>query len=735
MTRAPALLLYAAVFAAATAQAFDAPARGAPGAGDPAMPPGVRDVVPPSDAAGEAGTAAPASASSGGTEASAPSAAPGVPAAPAPPAPADGAAAGGAAADAGGAAAPGAGGAERWTSDATLLGRWTAVHGDRRKFLEDYDAVGKGGGAEATISHHDADGNYRDFWGAILGQDRGEAVDAGDLHVRAGRWGHYHVRGDLTQTQSFYDDSREAPLGSFPSTNELGRELTTRRTNARLGGELLLGEDVRLGLEYRHRENDGNRSRLKGSAVESLAPFAFRFPAFEAIDVRSDSLDVAATFPAGPLVGRVAGGWTEEHHGTSMHEVDFGPTALRDRTRYRENTDVRLLRAGVDVATRPSSPVLATAGYRFLYADADANARQRDGADGSLLVRTADGISIVERSHAGHAGATFSPMRDLTVTASYTLLDQNREGAGTERRELGTLPAAEAVRDDSTKDLVRHRPRIEARYSGVPRTLLRARYAYERVDRDLDVRMLPEAGGTLATPERIERLDTTTDRHVALVEARVRATRRLLLGTGYQLERENVDEDVHQLVNEDFLGDRDRDRDTAFASARLQPGRRVIVELRGEYQHEHFDRSDVAGDSSTSMDAELVSLRASAPLGRRLFVTGLFSLANRDYDVADEGRRLSFFRSIDFRGRSATGSVAGTYSLDDRTTIRGQYDVVDAGGSLDNVNHRVHASVARRVNQRLRVAAGYSYLEFDEGLWRGDDFAAHVGWVSASVTF
>jgi hypothetical protein len=626
-----------------------------------------------------------------------------------------------------------------WTTTTTVrgVGRGVAIPGNDPKYREDYDALESGGGGEATVSAYDAEGRYLELQGSVFGQSDGRTVDGGEVHLRGGQWGRYSIAGDLVRTQAFYDDSYDGPApASFPFTDTLDRELSTARTTGRLALEWLFGTRGRAGVVYRHDENDGDRSMIKGSRVESLAPFAFRFPAFQDLDVRSDAVDVEASLPAGPLAVVLSAGYTDERDRTTTNETNFGAIALNERTRFHDDVKLQLVRAGVDVATPLAWPVVAHAGYRFLYADADAEASKSAGESGSVLLRTADGISVQDRSHAGHIGTVFTPARGLVVRTAYTVLDQNRNGAGTELRRLAPGgDVAQPVRDTSAKNLLRQRPRLEVTYAGLPRTLLRARYAFEHGDRDFDDRMTVQDAVPLVAADQVERTSEDQDLHVVTVEGRIRVLPRLLLGTGYEYRHEDVDEHVKELVNETTLGDRTRSRNTVFAQARLRADRRTTVELRGEYQSEDFDRTDVAGNSTTSVDAEIVTLRAVSALTARLMLTGLFSFANRDQDVGTPRRVLSFFRSQEFRGRSTSGALGVVYSLDERTTAQAHYTVVDDGGSLDNVNNRVFASVGRRVGDHLRIALGYAFLQFDQGLFSGDDYDAHLAWTSVTLGF
>jgi len=155
----------------------------------------------------------------------------------------------------------------------------------------------------------------------------------------------------------------------------------------------------------------------------------------------------------------------------------------------------------------------------------------------------------------------------------------------------------------------------------------------------------------------------------------------------------------------------------------------------GEYQHEHFDRTDVGGDSATTIGTEMVSVRSVSIVTPRLMLSGLFALANRDQNVGTPRSVLGTFRPLEYRGRSLTGAATGIYSIDDRTTAQLQYSVVDAGGSIDNISNRVFASVGRHVSDHVRIAIGYAYLGFDQRLYSGHDYGAHVGWTTLSVAF
>lgn len=625
---------------------------------------------------------------------------------------------------------PGAPTASTWTMtmDGRMLGHGVGVGGSSRKFLEDYDTLGSGAGAATHFAGHDALGNYFEGAASILGLDAGRGVDGAGVHVRGGHRGLYTLTGDFTRSRSFFDDRLRHGGGGTVVPARLGQDLDLVRTNGRLTADVRFGARSRFGLVYDHRASDGDESLIKASPVESLGPFAFRFPAFKDIDVRADAVDAEVELPAGPLDLRLTAGWTDVSSRSTTHETGIRPDLARAPVEFTDDIDTTIVRAGIDVATPTTWNVLGHAGYRFLWMDADADASQ---STGSVLERTADGISVTERSYAGHTGMVLFPLPHLLVRSTYTIVDQHRDGSGREQRRQG----ASLVSSDTDTDVTRHRQRLEISYTGLPRTRLRATYRYEHRDRDTDVQMLGAASDPLGGIDRIQQTDDTSNAHHLLVEGRWRVTRPWLVKGGYRYRREDTDEDVDQLLNEDTLGDRHRESHTGFLGARYRWGRRATFEAQGELLHEDYDRTDIPGDSSTALDAQVGWLRTITSPLPRLLVTSLLSVANRDYDVGTPRQNLGVFAPIQFHGRSLSSAVAARYAATDRVTLGGRYTLVDAAGSLDNIIHRVFLDAGYRVSERLRVTTGYAYLSFDQGLYRGPDYDAHLGWLALHLDF
>lgn len=617
-----------------------------------------------------------------------------------------------------------------WTMNVTgeALGRGVGVEGSEGAFREDYDTLDSGGGAETRFEGYDGRGNYFEGAASILGLDGGRGVDGATVHVRGGHRGLYTLTGAFSRSRSFFDDHLRRAGGGTVAPAQLGDDLDLVRTNGELAADVHFGPRSNLRLSYAHRASDGDQNLLKASVVEGLSPVAFRFPGFKDIDTRSDSLDLEGMFPAGPFDLRLIAGWTDSSSRSTTHQTDVRADLTQEFLRFTDDVDTTLVRAGVDIATPTTWNVLGHAGYRYFWADADANAHQQVD---SVLERTAGGISVTQRSHTGHTGMALSPAPHLLLRTSYTILDQHRDGDSSELRQGG----ASAVASDTDKDLTRHRSRLELSYTGLTRTRLRATYRYEHSDRDLDSQMFGAASDPIAGIDRIEDTDQKRDVHRLLLEARIRADRTLLVKAGYRYRREDIDEDIDELLNEYVLGDRHRETHTGFLGGRYRWNRSTTFEARGEFQHEDYERTDTVGDSSTTMNAQIGQLRAVSTPAQGLVVTSMLSIANRDYEVGTPRRVLGVFAPIEFRGRSLSTAFSARYRVDERTTLGGRYTLVDAGGSLDNITHRLFVDGGYRVSDRLRFTGGYAYLSFDEGLYDGRDYDAHLGWVSVHFAF
>jgi hypothetical protein len=621
------------------------------------------------------------------------------------------------------------------TLRAALFGRGVHVDGDARKYREDYDDLQSGGGIDFNAHDESENGTYATAAGSILFAERGNAFDGAEVAFAGGRWGRYHFRGNLSLLQSYYDDSYERPLIGFPFSNELGRDLHTNRANVDVEATALLGERGSLSVRYLHDEMEGDRSILKGSVVENLSVFGFQAPGFQDVDRRADAVDVRAVLPAGPVQLAIDAGYRNEDKTIGTNEINYAAAALRDRVVYTDSFDVDVVQGGVLLSVADDPRLQGHAGYRIAWVDSKGSSAQRGGTTSLDARRVADDADVDSLTHLGHAGLVLRPLDDLALRASYAVRDRDRSGWGSEVRTAIDGGSAQTLNNDTQKDLFSHRPRVSVTYSGLPRTRLRADYAFDKTSRDLDLRSLVDGDGAAAI-DRIQRTDEDIYTHKARVGARTRLTRWASTEVGYDLLREEIDQTVHELLNESTLGDRERDRDRVFAKLRLRASGRTSFETGGEWDRGEFRRTDVGGDSSTRAEGYRVHAQVNSSPLTRLSTHAAVSWVDRDYTVGEDNpRALAIFRDIEFRNRFLAGSLLAAWAATSDLALRGRYSIAAASGSLDNLSQRLHVDASYQATEILNLAAGYSFLGFDEDLWPDDDFDGHFAWARFELAF
>lgn len=638
------------------------------------------------------------------------------------------------AAPAAGEDAPPAAGAAA-TLTAGLFGRGVHVDGDARKYREDYDDLQSGGGVELFAEDENDDGVYATGGASILFAERGDAFDGAEVALAGGRWGRYHFRSRISLLQSYYDDSYERPLIAFPFSNELGRDLHTNRADVDVEATALLGDRGSLSLRYLHDEMEGDRSILKGSVVEDLGIYAFQAPGFQTLDRRADAVDLRAILPAGPVQLALDAGYRNEDKTMGTNEINHAPAALRDRVVFTDSFDVDVVQGGVLLSAVDDPRLQGHAGYRIAWVDSTGGSTQRGGTDSLDTRRAAGDADVDSLTQLGHAGLILRPLADLALRASYAVRDRDRDGTGNEVRTAIGGASSQSLANDTRKDLFSHQPRASLTYSGLPRTRIRASYAFDKTSRDLDLRSLVDGDGAAAI-DRIQRTDEDIYTHKARLGARARLARWASGELGYDLLREEIDQTVHELVNESVLGDRDRDLDRVFALLRLRASGRTSFETGGEWNRGEYRRTDVGGDSSTMIEGYRVHAQVSSTPLTRLSTHATVSWVDRDYTVGEDSPRdLSIFRDIEFRNRFIAGSLLAAWAATADLALRGRYSVAAASGSLDNLSQRVHLDASYRATEMLSLATGYSYLGFDEDLWPDDDFDGHFAWARVELTF
>ncbi len=626
-------------------------------------------------------------------------------------------------------------GGEPTKAEAGLFGRGVYVDGDSRKYREDYDDLQSGGGFDFFIDNQRENGVYATGGGSFLFADGGDAFDAAELSVGVGRWGKYHVRGRLSLLQSYFDDSREGPLGAFPFTNDLGRPLHTNRADIDVEAKAFFGDGGFVSVRYLHNELHGDRSLLKGSTVEGLSPFSFRAPSFEDVDRQTDGVDLQAVVPIGPVDLAIDGAYQTQSNDTATNEINYAPSSLRDKVQFSNDFVTDIYGGGVSVSSNEDPRIQGHAGYRFAYVDSNADSAQTGGPTGNEPRRESDDIAVNTWTHIGHAGMVLRPISGLAIRASYAVRDIDRNASGTEQRISAVGAATQSVRNDSNRDSLTQSPRISAVYSGIPRTRIRASYSFDYIDRDLDWSSLTDQIGPAAV-DRIQDSEEDVYRHRARVGARVRVARRTTGEVGYAMLREDIDQTVNQLVNEVVLGDRYRHRDRVFANLRTRTTRSSSLLLGAEWNRNKFRRTDVGGDSSSKVEGYKVSGQFNARPLSGLSTNATISWVDRDSDVGeDTSRALSIFRDIEFRDRHLAGAVLASWAATTDLTLRGRYSVAYVQGSFDNISQRVHADASYRASDLVTIAAGYSFLGFDQRLFDSDDFDGHFAWARCELTF
>ncbi len=607
-----------------------------------------------------------------------------------------------------------------------LLGRGVGVSGSRAGFLEDYDSLDTGAGVELSASGEADDGRYFDATGSLLGQVANDGIAAGQLRLRAGKRDVLRLEADLQRSPSFYADIVRRPGTGWDPAAGSEDPLELERTDARVSAELFLGSS-RLELVYRHHGNDGDESLIKASPVGTLGPYAFRAPAYKDVEAHADAIDAEVTLLASPVQVTLNGGYTNERNRTGVDEVIVSPSGTEGVRRFGDDIRSEVVRAGVGVTTDPNSAVFARAVYQYVHVDADASPSVQNEAGGS---QTVGEVSIRQTSHAGLAAVAYSPLPDTMFVATYTILDLSRTGSGLESRGPGL-----GVRDDVQKTLLRQRPRIELRYSGLPRTLLRARYRYERRERDLSTQMMSAATDPLGGLGVDRVVDDDRDLHTVVFEGRVRATRQLLMRAGYRFRHEAIREDSNQPLDTDLLGDRNRELHGGFLSARTRLNAKVTLEAVGTIESERYERTQASPGSTASLDAGTATVRAVTRFNPKLLATWFLSYAKRTQDVGTPRRDLAFFAPLEFTGESLSTAVAASYALDEQTSVRGHYALVDVGGSLSNLTNRLLIGVTRRLNDKIGFGLGYSFLDFDDDDLAARGYGAHLGWASVNWVF
>ncbi|MDB6028199.1 MAG: Planctomycete cytochrome, partial [Verrucomicrobiales bacterium] len=383
--------------------------------------------------------------------------------------------------------------------------RWTAVHGDKKAFREQFwRKEGFAGGVEHFAIR---DESAEDVTVAVDGH---VFSDANEVMVKFAatrkNFGFVHV--GYEQYQRYYDDTGgyapTLPTNSF----SLNRNLHLDIGRAWIDLGLTLPDKPRVVIGYEYQFRDGNKSTLQWGPVGTLPPFATPtdakniYPASKNIDERTHILKFDASHEIN--------GWYFEDNArvefykliTSRQNVvghTFGPTP-NTITVLRDEHDQISGANTFHVNKQLTDWMFASGGYLYSKLGADASFQQNtvNGVGGPAAGDQwfANQILLDRESHAGSVAALFGPWEGLSLSSGVqgewmrqrTMGDANFAFGNPTTPPLFLIP----VSNEGNLDDAKVRENVALRFTKIPFTTL---YAETRLQQETLSRFEEQIGG------------------------------------------------------------------------------------------------------------------------------------------------------------------------------------------------------------------------------------------------
>lgn len=478
---------------------------------------------------------------------------------------------------------------------------------------------------------------------------------------------------------------------------------------------------------------------------------------FLGIDEERDrfKVDVAHTF------GRTEAGIGMRYERTRLDDsLNFRRDAdlpAQTFTTQHHGSESDLFNFHSHTVTRLKANLTFGTGYSFTRLDTDLFGSRIEGAAfdpvfAPLLARFPGFVDLAGGSllnqHVFALNLLWLPVQTVSIVPSFRA---ESSGLDSDTFFTGTPGAGLAQQVGSEEDFLDFSERLEVRHTGVTNWVFYARGDWEQKDGDLSERQLALATGTLLMAR-----DTEFKRFAQKYTAGANwyPRQRLNLAAQYYYRQQDND---HTHVT-DTTGNAGADRYPAYLTSQnfdthdvnFRVTAHLFRQLVSVTRYDHqVSRVYTAGNNAAPLQsADITSHIVSQSLSwnplDRLYLQGTFSYVV-DYTDTPGVTTGSTAVVAPSRNHYWMAGVTAGYALGRRTDLEVDYLFSRADNFLDNsagslgygagfTEHRLFATLTRRVTENLRLLLRYGYFRGDDETYGGNaDFTAHL--VSSSVQY
>ena len=644
-------------------------------------------------------------------------------------------------------------------------GKYVAVTGSNTKFLEDHNVQD---GVDGEVSVYKELSDDRSLQVDALGQSgEQQGYFAGNYQ----RLGHYSLLVDTSASQQYYNARNGEPpqissgvplAGNFaPFTNDSrvffgSDDPSIHRINSGANVDYqqpsTLFHDVYLDFHY--LDIFGQETLLKGGTVNgpdaadgagATGNLNFNFPGRKKVDYQTFTPFIGGRSTLGGVNWQTDAQYQYSDINSATIEANLVGTPDQEVERFQERSHTHDGKFDL-VGSRFLMPSLYVyGGYLFSIADNQPSPSQ---IVNDAFTRDTTGGDVKRVDNSLGFGLLYRPHPTLVVTADTRAGGAVQTGDITERREefRFELGSNGLINNDSDRHWVDTTAHVEADWTAIPSTLVRAqaRYTYRRAatdsTRDYSLQLAK-------APEREDYADEF-NRFEGGPSVRWSAGHGRAIEAGYTFFYEDMNASVNEIHNGFIQNDYWRRRHNPYVKGTGQLLKNLRGELRFEYvNEERYLNAPIvepvvfqgAGSGKTKWEGFSVipnllyqpdphwSLYSSVSVAQqRLTVDNLQptpALSNQ-------------FRDFEYDALTETVGFGVGYTPSDAWSLSTSYNYVhDGHHSVHNQLHGVDVGARYKLTKHVGLHVGYRYFRYDRDLTSVDDYRANVAFLGVSGTF
>jgi hypothetical protein len=560
-----------------------------------------------------------------------------------------------------------------------------------------------------------------------------------------------YIKFGASEHRSWYDGTGgyDPSTGAwFPLANQ---DLSLDRSSIWIEGGLNLPDWPELKVRYEHRTREGQKDSTIWGTTSPIYGGTAIAATLQGINETQDIVEADIKHDFGKTEAAV--GLTYEHSDID-NSLDFRRNAgglTQTYTTQKTGVDSDLFNVHAHTDTRLHEKVSFAVGYSYTSLDTDVSGSRIGGLAPDPVYDPAlarypgflnlGGGSQLQQQVAS-VNVPYRPTKNLAIVPSVIF-----ESVG---RESSTFYTATPIGNTSLRNVNSEEDstdiggRLEIRYTGITNIVLYARGNWDQADSDLDESQIATATGALDMARATD-LSRFTQQYTAGVNWYPK--RRLNTALQYYYKSRDNDYD-HILDSTDnggtirypaYLTSQDFDTQDVNFRVTWRPMGNLVSVTRVDFQWSTIDTAGGGNPAIQSGDiqSQIYSQNLTWSPLTSLFLNGNFSyVISSTKTPADQS--APFGVVLQSNNNYWNAGLAAGYSLDSKTDLTAEYQYYEADNYQDNSTvsqpygsgfqeHRITASIKRRIKENIRLVLGYGYYSNNDITYGGyQDYTANV---------